>query len=79
MNTLARYLLAAALLATLAACGNKGPLVRPSAVKTHKPVAAPSTTEPTDSAPVEEAAPTPAADPAPVTPPATPPAGGGHG
>ncbi len=77
MNTLARYLLAAALLATLAACGNKGPLVRPSAVKTHKPVAAPSTTDPTDTTPVEETPPPPAVAPAPVTPPATPP--GGHG
>ena len=76
MNTLARYLLAAALLAMLAACGNKGPLVRPSAAATPAPVASPPANDPTETIPVEETQPPPAVAPALVTPPATP--GGGH-
>jgi len=76
MNTLARYLIAAALLATLAACGNKGPLVRSSDVraKKHAHTSAP---DPTNTAPVEPTVPEPSPDPA-ITPPATPP-GGGNG
>jgi predicted small lipoprotein YifL len=77
MNNVARYLLAAALLALLAACGNKGPLVRPSAAATRAPVASPPATDPTNTTPVEETPPPPAVAPDPVTPPATP--GGGHG
>ena len=77
MNYVARYLIAAALLATLASCGNKGPLVRPSAIKaTPAPMATPPASDPTDTTPVEETPPPPAVAPAPVTPPATP--GGGH-
>lgn len=77
MNYVARYLIAAALLATLASCGNKGPLVRPSAVKAHKHSMAPPANDPTDTTPVEETPPPPAVAPAPVAPPATP--GSGHG
>jgi predicted small lipoprotein YifL len=77
MNNVARYLLATALLATLAACGNKGPLLRPSAAATPAPVASPPANDPTDTAPVEETPPPPAIAPAPVTPSAT--SGGGHG
>jgi len=79
MTNLARYLTAAALLATLVACGNKGPLVRPSAVEPPVPMLVLPAIDPIDTAPIEETAPPPAADPATATPPATPPAGGGNG
>ena len=77
MNNIARYLIAAALLATLAACGNKGPLVKASHAESGTPVAVPpATTAPTDATP-SEATPPPPADPASVPPPAD--GGGGHG
>jgi len=79
MTNLARYLTAAALLATLVACGNKGPLVRPSAVKPPVQILVPPAIDPTDTAPVEETAPPPTTGPSTPTPPATPPAGGGNG
>ena len=84
MNNPARYLAAAALLATLAACGNKGPLVRASAATSAATVPSPAASDPTGTAPVEGVSPPPAADPPAATPPAstppaTPPAGGGNG
>jgi predicted small lipoprotein YifL len=70
--TSARLLLAAALLAMLAACGNKGPLVKPSQAQPPAPEAAPvPAPDPTDSAPAQEIPQPPAADPASATP--TPP------
>jgi predicted small lipoprotein YifL len=86
MNTSVRFLLAAALLATLVACGNKGPLVKASQSAPADAAAAPAdasppSSDPTDVAPAEETTPPPATDPASVTPPDVPPAddGGGNG
>jgi predicted small lipoprotein YifL len=86
MNTSVRFLLAAALLATLVACGNKGPLVKASQATPADAAAAPAdasppSSDPTDVAPVEEATPPPATDPASATPPDVPPVddGGGNG
>ena len=80
-----RYLIAAALLATLAACGNKGPLVKASQAAADAAVApadtaSPPATEPTEVAPPEEVPAPPATDPASTTPPDVPPADdGGNG
>ena len=87
MNTSVRFLLAAVLLATLVACGNKGPLVKASQATPADAAAAPAdassppSSDPTDVAPVEETTPPPATDPASATPPDVPPVddGGGNG
>jgi predicted small lipoprotein YifL len=82
MNTSSRFLFAAALLATLAACGNKGPLVRPSdevppAPATTAPASPPST-DPTSTLPPQDSTPAdatptgssqPPSDPTPPSPP----------
>ena len=48
MNPIARCLIAAALLSCLAACGNKGPLVHPTAPPSEVPApASPPSTDPT--------------------------------
>lgn len=82
MTTAFRYLTAAALLATLAACGNKGPLVQASQalpVEVAPAPASPPSTDPTDVAPPEQI-PAPSTAPPSASPPATPPAtGGGNG
>ncbi|MEO6138523.1 MAG: lipoprotein [Luteimonas sp.] len=83
MTISARCFALAALL-TLAACGNKGPLVRPSSVPAPQgasvtpSAASPVSSDPTTVAPVEDKVPA-TLDPAPATPPASPPAGDGHG
>lgn len=56
MNTITRTLIAAALLATLGACGNKGPLVRPSQI--------PETQTPEEPGPQDATPVTPIAEPA---------------
>jgi predicted small lipoprotein YifL len=72
-TSLARHLIAAALLAALAACGNKGPLVKPSATEPTSDVA-PAPAAPTDTS-TPEAAPVPPVDaPETTTPPDVPPA-----
>ncbi|HVR80928.1 MAG TPA: lipoprotein [Luteimonas sp.] len=83
MTTPIRYLIAAALLATLAACGNKGPLVKASQVPPADAAAAapvdnasPPPSDPTDATAPEEIAPPPVTDPASATPAAD---GGGNG
>ena len=84
-KTMLRYLVAAALLATLAACGNKGPLVKASQAVPVEAQAAPADArsppagDPTEVAPPEEVPP-PATEPV-STPPDVPPAddGGGNG
>lgn len=84
MKTTLRIPFSIALLALLAACGNKGPLVRPSeaeaaeeAARSQTPSAGDDTvTDPADDtnplppATVEPAEPVPPAEPAPVDPPA---------
>jgi predicted small lipoprotein YifL len=80
-TSLARHLIAAALLAALAACGNKGPLVKPSAAEAPtSDAAAPAPAEPAET-PSPEAAPVPPVDAPETTPPVTPPAddSGGNG
>ncbi|MEO6264436.1 MAG: lipoprotein [Luteimonas sp.] len=88
MDKPTRLLIAAALLAALVACGNKGPLVKPSQAQAAMPVEVPAeqsppATGPTDAALPMEIPPPPAADPATATPPEVPPAddsdGGGNG
>jgi predicted small lipoprotein YifL len=87
MTAITRIAAAAALLACLAACGNKGPLVHPSQSQTQA-VPAPATStatpmppasDPTDTLPPADSTPPPGADPAGAVPPAPPPAGGGNG
>ncbi len=56
MNPITRTLIAAALLATLAACGNKGPLVKPSQI--------PETQTPEEAAPQDATPVEPVAEPA---------------
>jgi predicted small lipoprotein YifL len=80
-TSLARHLIAAALLAALAACGNKGPLVKPSAAEAPASEVPPPPAEPTDTPP-PEASPVPPVDAPDTTPPAdVPPAddSGGNG
>ncbi|MDQ2991006.1 MAG: lipoprotein [Pseudomonadota bacterium] len=83
MNLPARYFAAAALL-TLAACGNKGPLVKPSQIPATQgaPVTpadtSPSSGDPTGTAPVEDEVPA-TLDPATPVPPVAPLPGDGHG
>lgn len=85
-KTMLRYLIAAALLATLAACGNKGPLVKASQAVPADAQAAPADAQsppagdPTEVAPPDEIPPPPVTEPT-STPPDVPPAddGGGNG
>jgi len=85
-KTMFRCFIAAALLATLAACGNKGPLVKaPRAVPveaqaTPADAQSPPAGDPTEVAPPDEVPAPPATDPA-STPPDVPSAddGGGNG
>jgi predicted small lipoprotein YifL len=82
-TSLARHLIAAALLAALAACGNKGPLVKASAAEAPATdVPAPEAAEPADTS-MPEAAPVPPVDAPEATPPPSdvPPAddSGGNG
>ncbi|WP_460729697.1 LPS translocon maturation chaperone LptM [Lysobacter rhizosphaerae] len=86
MNRTLRIVFIAAALATLAGCGNKGPLVLPSAPPPTEPVTLPE--PPAEAAPAEPAPdsvqPPPATPPAPETPeppeiPPPPPAPGGDG
>jgi len=85
-KTMLRYLIAAVLLATLAACGNKGPLVKASravpveAQATPADARSPPAGDPTEVAPPDEVPAPPATDPA-STPPDVPSAddGGGNG
>ena len=85
-KTMLRYLIAAALLATLAACGNKGPLVKASQAVPVDAEAAPADAqsppagEPTEVAPPDEIPPPPVTEPV-STPSEAPPAddGGGNG
>ncbi len=84
MTAITRIVTAAALLACLAACGNKGPLVHPSQPQAEAvPAPATSTAVPmppaTDTLPPADSTPPPSADPAGAVPPASPPAGGGNG
>ena len=72
-NRLLRISLAAALLAALAGCGNKGPLVHPQSPADEMAVPA-TTTTPADAAMPAPASTAPAT---PVEPTAPPPAGGG--
>ncbi len=81
MNTSrARYLIAAAVLATLAACGNKGPLVKPSAAQAPASEVAPAVL-PTDAPSPQETPVAPVDAPESTIPPVTPPAddSGGNG
>jgi predicted small lipoprotein YifL len=85
-KTLLRYLIAAALLATLAACGNKGPLVKASQAVPADVEAAPADVQsppagdPTEVAPPDEVPPPPVTEPISM-PPDVPSAddGGGNG
>ena len=85
-KTMLRYLIAAALLATLAACGNKGALVKASQAAPVDAQAAPAdaqsppAADPTEVAPPDEIPPPPVTEPT-STPPDVPPAddGGGNG
>ena len=83
MNPIARCLLAAALLSCLAACGNKGPLVHPTAPQSEQPVpASPPSTDPTEVLPPASPTPPADADPGAAVPPVPPPApsdGSGNG
>jgi predicted small lipoprotein YifL len=87
MIAITRIATAAVLLACLAACGNKGPLVHPSqpqaegvpAPATSVAVPMPPATDPTDVLPPADSTPPPDAGPAGAVPPASPPAGGGNG
>ncbi len=75
MNPIARCLLSAALLSCLAACGNKGPLVHPTAPHSDLPApASPPSTDPTQALP--PASPPPDVDPGATAPPAPVPPGG---
>lgn len=56
MNTITRTLIAAALLATLAACGNKGPLVRPSQIPESQTPEEPAPQDATPVIPIAEPA-----------------------
>jgi predicted small lipoprotein YifL len=78
MIAITRIVTAAALLACLAACGNKGPLVHPSQPQAEAvpAPAAPPAADPTDVLPPADSTPPPGAD---ATPSASPPAGGGNG
>ena len=84
-NTMFRCFIAAALLATLSACGNKGPLVKASQAVPADASAAPADAQsppagdPTEVAPPDEIPP-PVTEPI-STPPDVPPAddGGGNG
>jgi predicted small lipoprotein YifL len=74
MNTPLRLLIAAALLSTIAACGNKGPLVHPSA-PTDASIPAPASppsTDPTSTLPEQSPSPPADADPGAAVPPAPP-------
>ena len=77
-----RLLIVAALLcAALAACGNKGPLVKPvpaGAEPAPATIESPPSSDPTDSEAPVEIPPPPAADPA-TTPTPVPADGGGNG
>jgi predicted small lipoprotein YifL len=85
-KTMLRYLIAAALLATLAACGNKGPLVKASQAAPVDAQAAPADAQsppagdPTEVTPPDEVPPPPVTEPV-STPPDVPSAddGGGNG
>jgi predicted small lipoprotein YifL len=80
-TSLVRQLAAATLLVALAACGNKGPLVRPAAAEAPASEVPPPPAAPTDS-PSPEASPIPPVDAPEATPPAdAPPAddSGGNG
>ena len=88
MDRHARLLIAAALVAALAACGNKGPLVRPSdaaAPPAPSSVAppSPSSTDPTNALPPQDtpadATPTGTSPPPAEPTPPSPPAGDGSG
>jgi predicted small lipoprotein YifL len=70
MNKPTRIAIAAALLVLLAACGNKGPLVKPSQAAPAEPVSMPVSpdTTPVDPAPAEDGTPAPAAEPAATEP-----------
>ena len=75
MKPIARSLLVAAVLVTLAGCGNKGPLVLPDAPAADVAV-------PTQTPPPSEPPPPGAADPGGAVPPVAPPPpvdDGGHG
>jgi predicted small lipoprotein YifL len=85
MIAITRLVTAAALLASLAACGNKGPLVHPSQPQAEA-VPAPATStatpmppaiDPTDTLPPADSTPPPAADPGGAVPPASPPGSNG--
>ncbi len=56
MNTITRTLIAAALLATLAACGNKGPLLKPSQIPEAQTPEEPAPQDATPVSPVAEPA-----------------------
>ena len=85
-KTMLRYLIATALLATLAACGNKGPLVKASQAAPVDAQAAPADAQsppagdPTEVTPPDEVPPPPVTEPV-STPPDVPSAddGGGNG
>jgi predicted small lipoprotein YifL len=75
-----RLLIAVALVACLAACGNKGPLVHPTPPQSDVPApASPPSTDPTTTLPPANPTPPPDADPGGAVPPTPPPDGGGHG
>ncbi|MDB6164742.1 MAG: hypothetical protein JWL98_2174 [Xanthomonadaceae bacterium] len=79
MTPTVRHLVAAALLVSLAGCGNKGPLVHPSPPATDVPApTSPPSTDPTTVPPVDTSTP-PDADPGGAVPPTPPPDSGGHG
>jgi len=86
MNTILRYAIAAAVLASLAACGNKGPLIKPSQAAEQQ--AAEQAPAPQPAATPDDTVPPPADDtgtpdvPAPAPDPDAPPPvddGGGNG
>jgi predicted small lipoprotein YifL len=87
MKPITRLLLATALCAALAACGNKGPLVLPEAPPSDLPVpgsapsTAPAQVPPTQAPPPSEPTPPAPADPAavPPVPPPAPADDGGNG
>jgi predicted small lipoprotein YifL len=74
MNTPTRIAIAAALLVLLAACGNKGPLLKPSQVPPAGTGVIPASPDdmPVDPAPAENSTPAPAAEPAATEPAAEP-------
>lgn len=71
MNTITRHLLTAALLASLSACGNKGPLVQAGTPAEEQTEVAPATETPATDTPATTE---PATTPATTTDPATEPA-----